>query len=112
MGPEGYATDGTPGFILNSEALPFDDSLFVAGDIIPGIVKAAFEGDRGDLFGGWEYVDGRQTIEIGKAFETGSDYDVQYSDFAAEYFFGVAVFDNAQVRHAYQDGVNVLVFQP
>lgn len=112
MGPVGYATDGSPGFILQTEALPFDDSLFVAGDIIPGIVKAAFEGDRGDISGGWNYADGAWTIEIGRAFVTGSEYDVQYNDMTAEYFFGVAVFDNAQVRHATQIGVNILVFQP
>ncbi len=112
MGPEGYPTDGAPGWILADEALPFDDSLFVAGDMVPGIVKEAFTGDRGDLSAGWVYVDGMWMIEFGRALVTGSDFDVQYDDLTAEYYFGVAIFDNAQVRHAYQTGVNFLVFQP
>ena len=40
MGPEGYPVDGSPGYILDAEKLPFDDSLFVAGDMICGITKA------------------------------------------------------------------------
>lgn len=112
MGPEGYPTDGAPGWILQSEALPFDDTLFVAGDRVPGIVKAAFEGDRGNISAGWVYVDGMYVIEFGRALDTGSDFDVQYDDLTAEYYFGVAIFDNAQVRHAYQNDVNFLVFQP
>jgi hypothetical protein len=112
MAPADAPKDGSPGYILASEALDFDDSLFVAGDIIPGITKAPFEGDRGNISAGWMYVDGAWVIEIGRAFETGSMYDVQWSDLTAEYYFGVAVFDNAQVRHATQEGVNVLIFQP
>ena len=112
MGPEGYAVDGSPGFILDGEQIAFDDSMFAAGDMIPGIVKASFEGDRGDLSGGWQWVDGTWTLEIGRAHVTGSDYDVQYDDLTASYFFGVAIFDNAQVRHAYQFGSSELVFQP
>ena len=49
MGPVGYPVDGSPGYILDEEKVPFDDSLFVAGDMIPGVTKAAFTGDRGDI---------------------------------------------------------------
>jgi hypothetical protein len=111
MGPEGYPTDGSPGWILKSEAVEFDDSLFAAGDLVPGIVKEQFTGDRGNISAGWAYVDGAWVIELGRALDTGSDFDVQYTDLDAEYFFGVAVFDNAQVRHAFQTGVNFLVFE-
>ncbi len=112
MGPEGFAKDGSPGYILEGEALPFDDSLFVAGDIIPGIVKSAFTGDRGDLAAGWIYADGMWILEIGRALTTASEFDVQFNDLTAEYYFGAAVFDNAQVRHAFQAGANTFVFQP
>ncbi len=112
MGPEGYPTDGSPGWILESEAVAFDDSLFVAGDMVPGIVKSEKLGDDGDISAGWVYVDGMWVIEFGRAFDTGSEYDVQYTDLTAEYHFGVAVFDNAQVRHAFQTGVNTFVFHP
>jgi len=42
---------------------------------------------------------------------TGSEYDVQFSDLKKEYAFGVAVFDNAQVRHAYSRGVLKIKFE-
>lgn len=112
MGPEGFPTDGSPGFILDTEKMDFDDSLFAPGDMVPGIVKSAFTGDRGDLSAGWTWADGVWTLEISRALVTGSEYDVQFSDLTQPYYFGVAVFDNAQVRHAYQDDVSVLVFQP
>ena len=35
----------------------------------------------------------------------GSEYDVQSNDLKKEHAFGVAVFDNAPVRHAYTPGV-------
>jgi hypothetical protein len=42
---------------------------------------------------------------------TNSEYDVQFSDLKKEYAFGVAVFDNAQVRHAYSPGVLKMKFE-
>jgi hypothetical protein len=42
---------------------------------------------------------------------TGSEYDVQFTDLKKEYAFGVAVFDNAQGRHAYTPGVLRLKFE-
>jgi hypothetical protein len=36
---------------------------------------------------------------------------VQFNDLKKEYAFGVAVFDNAQVRHAYTPGVLKLTFE-
>lgn len=112
MGPEGFPRDGSPGYILEEEKLPFDDSLFAAGDMIPGITKSPFTGDRGNISAGWQYADGVWTVELGRTLETGSEFDVQFSDLSAPYYFGVAVFDNAQVRHAYQRGAETLVFQP
>jgi hypothetical protein len=40
----------------------------------------------------------------GRALVTGSEFDVQFDDLSATYFFGVAAFDNAQVRHAFHRG--------
>jgi hypothetical protein len=112
MGPEGYPRDGSPGYIIDAEKQEFDDSLFAAGDMIPGITKSAAVGDRGDISAGWSYTDGMWTLELGRALETGSEFDVQFSDPALPYYFGIAVFDNAQVRHAYHTRSQVLVFQP
>jgi len=41
----------------------------------------------------------------------GSEYDVQFNDLNKEYSFGVAVFDNAQVRYGYTAGVIRLKFE-
>ena len=40
------------------------------------------------------------TSVISRKLVTGSKFDVQWSDLNARYPFGVAAFDNAQVRHA------------
>jgi hypothetical protein len=52
------------------------------------------------------------TIEFSRKLSTGSETDVQFNDLAATYYFGVAVFNNAQVRHAYQTGATPFVFKP
>jgi len=50
------------------------------------------------------------TLELARKLVTGSQFDVQFNDLTKGYFFGVAAFDNAQVRHAFQGGVNELRF--
>ncbi len=112
MQPADAPRDGSQGSILNSEKLPFDASVFVPGDRVPGIVISEFVGDRGDIAAGWAWADGQWTLEFGRKLVTGSEFDVQFADLAATYYFGVAVFDNAQVRHAFQGGVTPFVFQP
>ena len=82
------------------------------GSYIPGIVISEFVGDRADFKAGWKYENGTWTVEFGRKLTTGSQYDVQFSDLTAFYYFGVAVFENASVRHAYENGASFLVFQP
>jgi hypothetical protein len=100
-----------PYWIIDSEKEPFDDSKYKAGDEVPGIIAAPFTGDRGEIAVRSAWKDGVWTLEIARKLVTGSEYDVQFSDLKKEYPFGVAVFDNAQVRHAYNMGVLKLVFQ-
>jgi hypothetical protein len=111
MLPEGAAKDGSPGFILDSEKVPFDPAMFEAGDRVPGIVISEFVGDAGDIAAGWAWEDGVWTLELGRTLVTESEYDVQFDDLAATYYFGVAVFDNAQVRHAFQAGSVAFTFE-
>jgi hypothetical protein len=40
------------------------------------------------------------TSLVSRKLVTGSKLDVQFSDLSAQYPFGFAAFDNAQVRHA------------
>lgn len=106
-----FPRDGSPGFILQSEAVPFDPSLFEPGDRLPGVVISEIVGDRGDISAGWTWEDGMWTLEFGRALVTGSEFDVQFDDLTAMYYFGIANFDNAQVRHAFEGDPIAFVFQ-
>jgi hypothetical protein len=111
MPPGDFPRDGSPGFILESEAVPFDPTLFQPGDRLPAVVISEFTGDRGDIAAGWVWEDGMWTLEFGRALVTGSEFDVQFDDLTAVYYFGVASFDNAQVRHAYENDPIAFFFQ-
>jgi len=100
-----------PYWIVDAEKEPFDDSKYKAGDEVPGIVVAPFTGDRGDISAKIVYKDGVRTNVFSRKLATGSEYDVQFNDLKKEYTFGVAVFDNAQVRHAYTPGALKLKFE-
>lgn len=100
-----------PYWILDAEKQPFDDSKYKAGDEVPGIIVAPFTGDRGDIAARIVHRDGVRTSVFWRKLATGSEFDVQFTDPKKEYAFGVAVFDNAQVRHAYSPGVLRLKFE-
>ena len=104
-------TPAPPYWILDGEKEPLDDSKYKAGDEVPGIIVAPFTGDRGDIAARHAWKDGVRTIEFSRKLATGSEFDVQFTDLKKQYAFGVAVFDNAQVRHAYSPGVLKLVFE-
>lgn len=106
-----FPRDGNPGYLIESEMVEFDPAMFEAGDRVPGIYKSEFVGDGGDIAGGWRWEDGMWTLEIGRALVTGSEYDVQFDDLTAAYYFGVAPFDNAQVRHMYHQDAIALIFE-
>jgi hypothetical protein len=106
---------GYPGYILDSEKIALtqeDLDAMPVGSYLPGILKSVFVGDRGDISAAWMWKDGVWTIEFSRKLVTDSETDVQFSDLTAQYFFGLAIFENAQVRHAFQTGISFLVFQP
>jgi hypothetical protein len=100
-----------PYWIVDAEKEPFDDARYKPGDEVPGIIVAPFAGDRGDIAAREVYKDGMRTVVFFRKLVTNSEYDVQFNDPKKEYAFGVAVFDNAQVRHAYMPGVLRLKFE-
>jgi hypothetical protein len=59
-----------------------------------------FTGDRGDIATTIGYKDGAWTAAISRKLVTGGKTDIQFADLGADYQFGFAAFDNAQVRHA------------
>ena len=98
-----------PYWILDAQKQPFTDT-YTANDEIAGIIVRPPTGDRADIKAMAVYKDGMWTMEYGRKLTTGSQYDVQFSDLKKEYSFGTAVFDNAQVRHSYENGVSKMVF--
>ena len=100
-----------PYWIVDAEKAPFDDSRYKGGDEVPGIVIAPFTGDRGDISAKAAYRNGVWTLEASRKLVTGSQFDVQFRNLDRVYHFGVAVFDNAQVRHAFQAGAARLTFR-
>ena len=99
-----------PYWILDADKEAFDDSKYKAGNHVPGIIVAPFTGDRGDISAKSAWKDGTWTLVFWRKLVTGSEFDVQFNE-KKEYAFGVAVFDNAQVRHAYTPGVLKLVIE-
>lgn len=100
-----------PYWIMDAGKEPFDDSKYKAGDEVPSIIIAPFTGDRADIAVTVVYKDGVRTSVFRRKLVTGSEFDVQFNDLKKEYAFGVAVFDNAQVRHAYSPGVLKMKFE-
>jgi hypothetical protein len=100
-----------PYWIVDTEKEPFDDSKYKVGDEVPGIIVAPFTGDRGDVTAKHVWKDGVRTIVIARKLATAGEFDVQFKDMKKEYAFGLSVFDNAQVRHAYSPAVLKLKFE-
>jgi len=100
-----------PYWIVDAEKEPFDDSKYKAGDEVPSILVSPFTGDRGDLAAATAWKDGVRTVVISRKLVTDSEFDVQFGDLRKPYAFGAAVFDNAQVRHAFTPGVLKMVFE-
>jgi len=97
-------------YLKDEDKVPFDDSKFVAGDEVASIAVVKFTGDRGVIDTVLDYKNGKYTFVIARKLVTKSKYDVQFANLKAEYPFGFAAFDNAQVRHAFNMGVLKLKF--
>ena len=100
-----------PYWIFDDQKQAFNDT-YSTSDEIAGVIVRPSTGDRSDIEGKAVYDGGKWTLEYGRNLTTGSQYDVQFSDPGKEYSFGSAVFDNAQTRHSYENGVSKLIFAP
>ena len=105
------ANRGGTYWLKAEEAVAFDDSKFKAGDEVSSIKIQKPTGDRDDIALGAKWENGVWTMEIARKLVTGSKYDVQFDDLSKSYGFGVAAFDNAQVRHAFEEKPLQLKFQ-
>ena len=104
------ANKGGTYYLLAEDKTAFDDSKFVPGDEVASIMVAKFTGDRGniDTVIGWK--NGTWTAAMSRKLVTPSKFDVQFSNLGAQYPFGFAAFDNAQVRHAVHYDAKFLAF--
>lgn len=104
-----------PYWIRDEDKVPFVDT-FKPGDVVAGMIVKPFTGSRGDVTCATKWADGTWTIEFKRKLVTSGDkaaeQDVQFSDLAKAYPFGVAVFDNSQINHMYHEGVLKLTFKP
>ena len=105
MLPTACNKPGPPDCILEPEKVPFDNAKYKANDEVSGIIVAPFTGDRDDISAEHVYQDGVWTVVISRKLVTNSEFDVQFNDTKQRYAFGLLIFDNAQVRHAYHTGV-------
>lgn len=103
---------GATYYLREENKVAFDDAKFKPGDEVASISVAPFAGDRGDVSATIGWKNGKWTMVLARKLTTGSPYDVQFADLKATYPFGLAAFDNAQVRHAYSVGALKLKFAP
>jgi hypothetical protein len=94
------ASKGGTYWLEPKDKAPFDDSKFAAGDEVASILVEPFTGERGVIRTSAKWADGKWTILIERPLKTPSKFDVQFTDLSKRHGFGLAMFDNAQVRHA------------
>jgi hypothetical protein len=104
------ASAGGTYYVKDGDQVPFDDKRFKAGDEVASYLIYKVAGDRADIRVASRWQKGVWTHEVARKLKTGSKYDVQFDDLAKTYYFGVAAFDNAQVRHAVSYEAQKLVF--
>jgi hypothetical protein len=112
MNKNGVAANKKGGtyYLKEEDKAPFDDSKFKPGDEVASIMVAPFTGDRGEIATAISWKGGKWTAVMARKLVTGSKYDVQFDKLDGTYSFGLAAFDNAQVRHAFQMGALKLKF--
>jgi len=89
-------------FMTESEIVPYSAELdqYPIGTVLPGVVIfGSFEGDRGDVRGEALWADGFWTLEMHRALDTRSPFDVPIER-GRSTFLWVAVFNHTQTRHS------------
>ena len=88
-------------WIRESEGIPYDEKLdkYPVGALIPNIIIAPFQGDRGDIRAKGKWEKGYWTVEMRRVLDTGSKYDVAFN-FARPVYISVATYNRTQTRHS------------
>ncbi|MBW6492739.1 MAG: hypothetical protein K0B15_16260 [Lentimicrobium sp.] len=93
------AGDATTG-VSDADAALYWPAYVTLTAVVPERILNAPSGSRADLAFGAVWNNGKWTAEFGRKLNTGNDDDIQFTDFAKEYLFNIAVFDNS--RHGYE----------
>lgn len=84
------------------------------GAVVPERILREPSGSRADIRQAGTWSDGKWTVEMKRALETGNDDDIQFSDlssdYLSDYLFGVSIMDNAGGDAHIFSGVNRLHF--
>ncbi|MFH2048705.1 MAG: ethylbenzene dehydrogenase-related protein, partial [bacterium] len=75
-----------------------ENDTFPIGYRVPAVLVAPTLGDRGDVTASGKWRNGYWTVELSRKISTGSDYD---TPFRGELYLGIALFDNADIKHTY-----------
>ena len=111
MNKDGKAANaGGTYYVVKGNEVPFDDAKFKAGDEVASYMIMPVSGDRADIKVVTTWKDGVLTSVLSRKLVTGSKFDVQFNNLGAQYPFGFAAFDNAQVRHAVHYDAKFLAF--
>jgi len=104
------ASNGGTYWLRDEDKVAFDNARFKPGDEVASILVAKFTGERGAIDTAVGYKDGGYTVVMARKLVTAGKFDVQFASLDAAYPFGLALFDNAQVRHAFHMGALKLTF--
>jgi hypothetical protein len=113
----GPSLDVPPYYIFDNQkvALTEDEAVGLQiGTEIANMITSGPTGGRAniDAVGVYDAVNKNWTLEIRRQLVTDDVTDVEFDDLSRQYAFGVAVFDNAQIEHAYLPTVARLAFKP
>lgn len=88
-------------WIHKSDAIPYDENLdkFPVGTLIPNILLEPFKGDRADVQAKGKWKNGYWTLEIKRALDTGSKFDVPFK-IDTPVYISVAAYNRTQTRHS------------
>jgi hypothetical protein len=104
------ANAGGAYYIIKGNEVLFDETKFKAGDEAASYMIMPLSGDRADIKVATIWRNGVLTSVMSRKLVTGSKLDVQFNNLGAQYPFGFAAFDNAQVRHAVHYDAKFLAF--
>ncbi len=85
----------TAKFILAGDEVPIDLGKLTPGARIPAFVVSPWDGSRSDVSAKGTWANGKWTLVLSRALDTGNDDDVKFIPTKATPF-GLAVWDNAQ----------------